>query len=176
MYSHSEIVPAFAIRNRIVSRDYENKRPAFAGFRMTAPPGPRSPKWRQFCDRKRIGFGRPIAQQKRVGGTDGSAERAPEMTRLNNRVKLAPASNNEICKLLNSRSIEDPPMSILRDYHCAHDKGKRKIINACRDDRESTNDQEVITRRFAIRGSAFIVNVRVTSPRNAIFLFVKSSY
>lgn len=70
----------------------------FTGFRMMTRPGRKSPKWRQFCDRKRIGFSRPIAPcRKRLGQTERPLK-IPEATRLKKRNKscpVAPASNNE---------------------------------------------------------------------------------
>lgn len=60
----------------------ENKRLLVTGFRMMIRPRRKSPKWRQFCDRKRIGFSRPIAPcRKHVGQTEGPLK-TPEMTRL----------------------------------------------------------------------------------------------
>jgi len=41
----------------------ENKWLLVIGFRMMTWPERKSPKWRQFCDRKRIGFSHPIVQR-----------------------------------------------------------------------------------------------------------------
>lgn len=135
--------------------------------------GRKSPKWRQFCDRKRIGFSRPITQRwKRIRRTERPLK-TPERDLNKKSRPLAPASNNE--PYLYQLFVRTK--TLIRWYRSSETivaravKQREEERRQCLSMIESQPDQEDTNRGyFVTQRSAFVTDTRVIFLKDATFV------
>lgn len=135
---------------------------------MMAQLGQKSPKWRQFCDRKRIAFSRPIAQRRKRKRVDGLAG----FWRLQ---KWRDVKITSCCFCLeNNESHPRQPLvrskRLIRWYinsqlssHARRNNERKKVVSACR---WSRVDQEGCDSRMFYNSRKWSLLTFALCPRN----------
>lgn len=136
----------------------------------------RSPRSRQFCDRRGIGFSRPSAQhraKRKCVGRTGGPPKSPETTRSSDRASLLPRTTSPTwqCQpLTRSRTLITPIILLETVVETTAGRNISAYRRSRVEQRPRSHDSRISCDYSG--GSALVVDICITFPKYVFFVFL----